>query len=64
MLTAKQVLPIQNKSTLIQKSEAIMAAPESDAVVNPLYHWKPVLGTNLLGFSMGRGLGAHEGLRY
>ena len=30
----------------------------------PLYHWKPVLGTKLLGFSIGRGLGALKGLRF
>ena len=29
-----------------------------------LYHWKPVLGTKLPGFSMGRGLGALKGLSF
>ena len=27
----------------------------------PLYNWKPVLGTKLLGFSIGRGSGALKG---
>ena len=28
----------------------------------PLYNWKPVLGTKLLGYSRGRGSGALKGL--
>ena len=31
--------------------------------MKPLYNWKPVLGTKLLGFSIGRGSGALKGLK-
>ena len=34
-----------------------------DFGLTPIYHWKPVLGTKLLGFSIGRGLGALKGSR-